>query len=81
MSLDLIYTNALGYETVSYHHNFLLPSSQLYILFGDLIKSVTMGQEAKDLKLKDAKIFRTNSGTTGVAVLTNSNRFAKNHTI
>ena len=47
---------------------------QVYSLFGDLIKTTTMGQEAKDLKVKDAKVFRTNAGTTGVAVLTNSNR-------
>ena len=46
-------------------------------MFGELIKTTTMGQEAKDLKVKDAKVFRTNAVTTGVAVLTNSNRLVK----
>ena len=63
-----------------YLSSILIPSEllsdvrQIYSLFGDLLKSTSMGQEAKDLKVRDAKVFRTISGTTGVAILTTSNR-------
>ena len=50
-------------------------SLKVYSLFGDLVKTTSLGQEAKDLKVRDAKVFRTISGTTGVAVLTTSNRY------
>ena len=46
----------------------------IYNIFGELIKSTSMGQEAKDVKIRDAKIFNSKY-STGVAVLTTTNRF------
>ena len=46
----------------------------IYSIFGELIKSTSMGQEAKDVKVRDAKIFHSKY-STGVAVLTVTNRF------
>ena len=46
----------------------------LFSLYGELIKSTNMGQEAKDMKVRDAQIFFSKY-STGVAVLTTSNRF------
>jgi hypothetical protein len=43
-------------------------------IYGDLIQTTSMGQEAKDVKIRDAKVFRS-TYSTGVAVLTTSNRF------
>ncbi|XP_026473948.1 vacuolar protein sorting-associated protein 16 homolog [Ctenocephalides felis] len=45
----------------------------LYDIFGTFLHTFSMGTEAKDLKVKDAKIFLTNSGT-GVAVMTSACR-------
>ena len=50
----------------------------IYDLFGNLVRTFSMGQEAKDLKIIDARIFISGSGrrsTTGVAVLASSRRF------
>ena len=48
----------------------------LYGLFGELIQSTTMGQEAKDVSVKEARIFISRGmATTGVAVLTTTKRF------
>ena len=48
----------------------------LYGLFGELVKSTTMGQEAKDVSVKEARIFISRGmATTGVAVLTTTKRF------
>ena len=46
----------------------------VYSIFGELIKSTSMGQEAKDVKIRDAKIFHSKY-STGVAILTTKNRF------
>merc|ERR1719210_1401739 len=46
----------------------------IYSIFGELIKSTSMGQESKDVKVRDAKIFHSKY-STGVAVLTVTNRF------
>ena len=46
----------------------------IYTIYGELIKTTSMGQEAKDVKIRDAQVFRSNY-STGVAVLTTSNRF------
>jgi len=45
-----------------------------YDLHGNLVRMFSMGQEAKDLKVADAKVFRSRYGT-GVAVLTKAKRF------
>ena len=48
----------------------------LYGLFGELIQSTTMGQEAKDVSVREARIFISRGmATTGVAVLTTTKRF------
>ena len=48
----------------------------IYSLFGEFSNSSSMGQEAKDVRLRDAKIFRGGGGSvTGVVVLTTSHRF------
>ena len=46
----------------------------IYTIYGELIKTTSMGQEAKDVKIRDAQVFRSNVAT-GVTVLTTSNRF------
>ena len=46
----------------------------LYSMFGIFKSTFSMGQEAKDVKLKSAKIFPSLKGT-GVAVLTTQNNF------
>ncbi len=46
----------------------------IYTIYGELCKSLNMGQEAKDVKIRDAQVFRS-SFATGVAILTTSNRF------
>ena len=48
----------------------------IYGLFGELISSTTMGQEAKDVGVKEARIFISRGmATTGVAILTTTKRF------
>ena len=45
-------------------------------VFGALVRSFSMGQEAKDLKVASAKVFRSSaSSSAGVAVLTGAGRF------
>ena len=46
----------------------------LFSIYGELLKTTSMGQEAKDTKIRDAQIFYSRH-STGVAVLTTSNRF------
>lgn len=45
----------------------------IYNMFGQYLHAFSMGQEAKDTKIVDAKIFASNSGT-GVAVMTTNFR-------
>lgn len=45
----------------------------IYNMFGQYLHAFSMGQEAKDTKIIDAKIFASNSGT-GVAVMTTNFR-------
>ena len=48
-----------------------------YNIFGEFIGTVSMGQEAKDVRIKDARVFRTGEfgmDSTGVAVFTTSHR-------
>lgn len=45
----------------------------IYDLFGNYQHTFSMGQEAKDTKVIDARIFRSSSGT-GVAVMTSNFR-------
>lgn len=45
----------------------------IYNMFGQYQHTFSMGQEAKDTKVIDAKIFASNSGT-GVAVMTTNYR-------
>ena len=46
----------------------------VFSIYGELLKTTSMGQEAKDTKIRDAQIFHSRH-STGVAVLTTSNRF------
>ena len=47
----------------------------LYSLFGELVQSTTMGQEAKDVGVKEARIFISRgTATAGVAVLTTTKK-------
>lgn len=45
----------------------------IYNMFGSHEHTFSMGQEAKDMKIVDAKIFASNSGT-GIAVMTTNFR-------
>lgn len=45
----------------------------IYNMFGHYLHAFSMGQEAKDTKVREAKIFASNSGT-GVAVMTTNFR-------
>ena len=47
----------------------------IHSIYGDLIKTMSLGQEAKDVKIRDAQIFRSTKNSTGVAVLTVTDRF------
>ena len=46
----------------------------LFSIYGELLKTTSMGQEAKDIKIRDAQVFYSKY-STGVAILTTSNRF------
>ena len=46
----------------------------IYTIYGELIKTTSMGQDAKDVKIRDAQVFHSNF-STGVTALTTSNRF------
>ena len=48
----------------------------VYDLHGQYLKSVSMGEEVKQTRVKEAKVFRSgNCDVTGVAVLTEAGRF------
>ena len=48
----------------------------VYDLHGQYLKSVSMGEEVKQTRVKEAKVFRSgNCDVTGVTVLTEAGRF------
>lgn len=47
----------------------------LYDLFGNYLKSISMGKDASDVGILDGKVFTTSFGTSGVVVMTTNFRF------